>query len=163
MKKNYTERDLIEKVFEANKQRGKYLAFIVRELDRAGVKGFDEALKKAIFQYGQDKAAKWGKLTARELMNRMMGVEIGKGTFGFEEVGAGTDDRSEFIFRRCPLEEGWKEMGLTTQERHRLCSIAREHDFGLVENKATQDLKLEMPESLGLGNPVCRIIINKKK
>ena len=163
MEKKYTEKELVGKIFEANKQRGKYLAFIVRELDRGGFKGGDEILRKAIFRYGQDKAGKWGKMTAREFMNRMMGDEIGKGTFGFEEVGFATDERSEFIFRRCPLEEGWREMGLTPSERHRLCSIAREHDFGLVENKANQDLKLEMPESLGLGNPVCRIIITKKK
>jgi hypothetical protein len=163
MEKKYTEKDLIEKVFEAHKQRGKYLAYIVGELERAGFKGFDEALKKAILRLGRDKAAKWGRMSARDFMNRMMGDEIGKRTFGFEEVGAGTEERAEFIFRRCPLEEGWKDMGLSALERQRLCSIAREHDFGLVENKANRDLKLEMPESLGLGNPVCRIIITKKK
>ena len=163
MEKKYTEKDLIEKVSEAHKQRGKYLAYIVGELERAGFKGFDEALKKAIFRFGRDKAAKWGRMSARDFMNRMMGDEIGKGAFGFEEVGAGTEERAEFIFRRCPLEEGWKEMGLSAPEHHRLCSIAREHDFGLVENKANQDLRLEMPESIGLGNPLCRIILSKKK
>ena len=130
---------------------------------RAKLEAFNKERKLIV----QDSAAiqkqhDQGRLTAREFMNRMMGDEIGKGSFGFEEVGLGTDERAEFIFRRCPLEEGWKEMGLTAQERHRLCSIAREHDFGLVENKANHDLKLEMPESIGLGNPVCRIILSKK-
>lgn len=40
MEKKYTEKDLIEKVSEAHKQRGKYLAYIVGELERAGFKGF---------------------------------------------------------------------------------------------------------------------------
>ena len=35
MGKTYTEEDVIARVYDANKQRGKYLAFIVKELDRS--------------------------------------------------------------------------------------------------------------------------------
>jgi hypothetical protein len=163
MEKKYTEEELISKVFEANKQRGKYLAFIVKELDKAGIQGIDDVLKRAIFNYGKDKASGWGNLSARGFMERMMGDEIGRGTFGFEEVGASTGERAEFRFHRCPLEEGWKEMGLSAEERHRLCAIAREHDFGLVTNEANEDLELEMPEAIGLGDPVCHLIIRRKE
>jgi hypothetical protein len=151
MEKKYTEEELISKVFEANKQRGKYLAFIVKELDKAGIQGIDDVLKRAIFNYGKDKASGWGNLSARGFMERMMGDEIGRGTFGFEEVGASTGERAEFRFHRCPL------------ERHRLCAIAREHDFGLVTNEANEDLELEMPEAIGLGDPVCHLIIRRKE
>lgn len=163
MEKEYSVEEMIAQRFEANKQRGKYLAFIVRELDRQGFKGFDKAIKKAIFEYGRDKSKKWGKLGAQEFMNYMMDDKVGKGVFQFKEIGTSTKDHAEFIFERCPLEEGWKEMGLSDGECHRLCSLAREHDFGLVANEDNQDLKLEMPESIGLGDPVCRLIITKKK
>ena len=39
----YSEEEVIQRVFDANKQRGKYLAFIVKELDQAGFKDFDGA------------------------------------------------------------------------------------------------------------------------
>lgn len=163
MEKKYTAKDLAEKIFEGNKQRGKYLAFIVQELDQRGIQGVDEILRQAIFHYGKDKTVKWGKLNAREFMNRMMGDESGEGAYGFEEIGRSTPERAEFIFHRCPLEAGWKEIGLADKERHRLCSIARGMDFGLFANEANQDLQFEMPESIGRGNPVCHLIITKKK
>ena len=60
MGKTYTEEEVIQRVYDANKQRGKYLAFIVKELDQAGFKDFDGALRKAIFNFGKDKGAKCG-------------------------------------------------------------------------------------------------------
>ena len=92
----------------------------------------------------------------------MLPDNIIKGMLQFEEVGSNTEDRAEFIFNQCPLEEGWKEMGLSDDERRRLCAIAQEHDFGIVSNDSNQDLELEMPEGIGLGDPVCRLVIRKK-
>ncbi len=162
MEKTYTEEEMIERVFEANKQRGKYLAFIVKELDNVGFKGFDETLKKAIYCFGKDKSVKWGNLDSKTFMNCMLPDDIIKGMLQFKEVGSNTEDRAEFTFHRCPLEEGWKEMGLSDDERRRLCAIAQEHDFGIVANESNQDLELEMPEGIGLGDPVCRLVIKKK-
>jgi len=162
VEKTYTEKEMIKSVFEANKQRGKYLAFIVKELDSAGFKGFDETLKKAIYRFGKDKSVKWGNLDAKSFMNCMIPDNVVKGMLQFEEVGSSTEGRIEFTFHRCPLEEGWKEMGLSAEERHRLCTIAQEHDFGIVANEPNQDLELEMPEGIGLGDPVCRLVISKK-
>jgi len=88
----------------------------VGELEGAGFKGSDGALRRAISRFGRDKAAKWRRMSARDFMNQMMADEIGKGTFGFEEIGAGTEERAEFIFQRCPLEGRWKDMGLSAVE-----------------------------------------------
>ena len=51
-------------------------------------------------------------------------------------------------------------MGLSADERHRLCSIASEHDFGFAAN--SDALELEMPEGIGLGNSNCRLVAKKK-
>lgn len=51
-------------------------------------------------------------------------------------------------------------MELSDRERHRLCSIARQHDFGIVDND--EDLTLGIPEAIGLGDRVCRLICIRK-
>ena len=51
-------------------------------------------------------------------------------------------------------------MGLSGDERHRLCSIASEHDFGFIATG--EDLELEMPEGIGQGSSNCRLIATKK-
>jgi len=160
MGKTYSEEEVIQRVYDANKQRGKYLAFIVKELDQAGFKDFDGALRKAIFNFGKDKGAKCGNFNAKGFMNYLINDDVIKGIVGYEEVGASDENRAEFTFNRCPLEEGWKEMGLSADERHRLCSIASEHDFGFIANG--EDLELEMPEGIGLGHSNCRLIAKKK-
>ena len=93
-------------------------------------------------------------------MNCLINDDVIKGIVGYEEVGASDENRAEFTFSRCPLEEGWKEMGLSADERHRLCSIASEHDFGFIANG--EDLELEMPEGIGLGHSNCRLIAKKR-
>lgn len=160
MEKNYTLEDVIRERFEAVKQRGKYLAFIVKELDKAGFRDFDQILKKAIFKFGKDKSTNWGKMNAKEFMNHMIDDEIAAGTMQFKEIGDSTENRAEFTFGRCPLEVGWREMGLSDEERARLCILAREHDFGMVDND--DELELDMPEAVGLGDPVCRLILTRK-
>ena len=161
MENKYTLEDVVRERFEATKQRGKYLAFIVKELDQAGFKDFDETLKKAIFKFGKDKSTKWGNLEADAFMRHMIENEIAVETMRFKQVGEATPDRAEFTFGRCPLEEGWKEMGLSDAERGRLCGLAAEHDFGIVDNDDI--LSLDMPEALGKGDPVCRLIFTQKK
>lgn len=160
MEKTYTLADMVAVRFEATKQRGKYLAHIVRELDRAGVKEIDGVLKRAIFEFGKQKSSDWGSLTPREFVEHLMGEEVARGTMGFTGVGASTDEWAEFTFARCPLEDGWREMGLSARERDRLCRIAREHDFGIVDNDP--ELQLQMQECIGSGDPTCRLVVTKK-
>jgi hypothetical protein len=159
MEERYTRQDVVKERFEATKQRGKYLAYIVRELDAAGFKDFDDALKKAIFKFGKEKSQSWGDIGARDFMKKMISDEVAVETMKCQEVGESTDDRAEFTFGRCPLEEGWREMKLSDEERDRLCGLALEHDFGIVDNDAI--LKLDMPEAIGKGDPVCRLIFTR--
>ena len=161
MEKKYSLEDVVKSTFEAIKQRGKYLAYIIRELDVAGFKDFDDTIKQAIFKFGKEKSAAWGSLGAKDFMKHMISDDIIAESFGVNEIGESTNKRTEFTFGRCPLEEGWKEMGLSDEERYRLCSLASEHDFGIVDNDEL--LELEMPEAIGRGNPVCRLIITQKK
>jgi len=160
MEKHYTLDDVVDARFENMKQRGKYLAYIVKELDAAGFKDFDETVKNAIFKYGKDKSVDWGNLNAKDFMNRMVGNELTKATMQLEEIGTSTDERAEFTFSRCPLDAGWQEMGLSSEERSRLCGLASQHDYGIVDNDDI--LELDMPESVGKGDPVCRLIFKKK-
>ena len=159
MEKKYTLEDVVRERFDATKQRGKYLAYIVQELDAAGFKDYDEAVKKAIFKFGKEKSTGWGDLGAEDFMKHMISDEIGVATMQFKEVGESSPDRAEFTFGRCPLEEGWNEMGISAELRSRLCALASEHDFGIVDNDAI--LKLDMPEAIGKGDPVCRLIFTK--
>ncbi len=160
MEKKYTLDDVVKERFEATKQRGKYLAYIVKELDKAGFKDFDDAVKRAIFKFGKDKSLNWGTLGAKDFMDHMISDEIAVDTMKFQEIGESTDDRAEFTFGRCPLEEGWQEMGLSAEQRSRLCGLASEHDYGIVDNDDI--LELEMPEAIGKSDPVCRLIFTKK-
>ena len=159
MERPYTQRDVIRERFEAHKQRGKYLAYIVQALDESGFRDFDEAVKRGIFLFGKDKSKQWGCLNAEEFVHRLINDEIAVGTMQFSETAKITQMRAEFTFNRCPLEEGWREMGLTDQQRSRMCGLAREHDFGIVDNDP--NLKLEMPQTIGDGESVCRLIITR--
>jgi hypothetical protein len=158
--KKYSLEEMVREKFEANKQRGKYLAFIVKELDEAGFTDFDEVLKKAIFKFGKDKSKQWGKLNADEFMHHLIDSEVAEETMKFSANDNPDAKRAEFTFGRCPLEEGWKEMGLSDAERKRLCEIASEHDYGIVAND--ERLSLDMPEKIGTGDPVCRLIVKKQ-
>jgi len=160
MEKKHTLDDVVRERFEATKQRGKYLAYTVQELDATGFKDYDEAVKRAIFKFGKEKSKSWGNLGAEHFMKHMIPDEIGVATMRFQEAGDGSPERAEFTFGHCPLEEGWKEMGLSAQLRSRLCALASEHDFGIVDNDSI--LKLDMPEAIGKGDPVCRLIFTKK-
>ena len=157
--REYTLDDMVQLRFEANKQRGMYLAHIVRELERSDLPGSEEALKKAAFAFGKAKSEDWGNLDAKQFTQTMMPNPVSVGTMEFRQVGEATGERSEFTFGRCPLETGWREMGLSAAERKHLCKIASQHDFGLVDNGA--GLSLEIPETLGGGDSVCRLILSK--
>jgi hypothetical protein len=52
-------------------------------------------------------------------------------------------------------------MGLSTQQRYCLCGLAAEHDYGIMDNN--EILQLDMPQAIGKGDPVCRLIITKKR
>jgi len=160
MEKKYTLEEVVRERFEATKQRGKYLAYIVNELDAAGFKDYDETVMKAIFKFGREKSKEWGNLGAGQFMKHMIPDEIGVATMKFQEVGESSEDRAEFTFGRCPLEEGWQEMGLSAEKRSRLCGLASEHDFGIVDNDDILDL--DMPEAIGKGDKVCRLIFTKR-
>jgi len=160
MEKKYTLEDVVRERFEATKQRGKYLAYIVGELDAAGFKDYDEAVKKAIFKFGKEKSKEWGTLGAGQFMKQMIPDEIGVATMKFQEIGTSSEDRAEFTFGRCPLEEGWQEMGLSAEKRSRLCGLASEHDYGIVDNDDI--LALDMPEAIGKGDKVCRLIFTRR-
>ena len=71
MEKRYTLEDVVRERFEATKQRGKYLAYIVQELDAAGFKDYDDAVKKAIFKFGKGKSTSWGNLGAEDFMKHI--------------------------------------------------------------------------------------------
>ena len=126
MGKTYSEEEVIQRVYDANKQRGKYLAFIVRELDQAGFKDFDGALRKAIFNFGKDKGAKCGNFDAKGFMNCLINDDVIKGIVGYEEVGTSDENQAEFTFSRCPLEEGWKEMIVWMQETQGLLDLGED-------------------------------------
>ena len=79
MERQYTVDDLVSTQFEATKQRGKYLAFIFKELDKAGFKDFNDVLKRAIFNFGKDKSTDWSPLGAKEFMNKPIPDKATKG------------------------------------------------------------------------------------
>ncbi len=161
MEKRYTLQEVVRERFEATKQRGEYLAHIVGQLDAAGLEDFDDAIRRAIFEFGKEKSRDWGNLGAREFMQHMLPDEIAQETMKFRQIGAADGEHVEFTFGRCPLEEGWKEMGLSAAQRARLCGLASEHDFGIVAND--EALRLDMPEARGKGDPVCRLIFSRKR
>jgi len=149
---------VVAKVREAIKDRALYLALLYRSFSRALPPDQVEKLaKEAIYEYGRLKGQKdGGQITPEEWVDH----HISKGSgavFASRIVKA--RDHCEQQMTCCPLLEAWKELGCSQEEIDLLCDIAMEVDRGRADHHG---ILLEIPERMGRGDSLCRLVLRKR-
>jgi predicted ArsR family transcriptional regulator len=119
------------------KNRASIYVHIYQELSKeVGSEKATEILKKAVYARGKEKGALLAdRIKKPDLHELAVAFVEGKGemdAFGHEVV---SENHGQVILRlnRCPLVAAWKEAGLSTEERKKMCDIAHQVDFGNFE------------------------------
>ena len=148
---------------EAIKGRAMFYLHMYRTLEQElGPERSREIMRKAIYRWGQEKAA---KCPAEARVNpRVMAEEFIKGgqgmlmVFGNEVVEAGNDG-AILRLNACPLVEAWKEAGLEPSEIALMCDMAYAVDFGKYEGLG---YILEFPCRIFTGGNYCQLNLQRK-
>jgi predicted ArsR family transcriptional regulator len=119
------------------KNRARIYVHIYRELSKElGQEKATEILKRALYARGKEKGAQLaGRIGKPDLHALAIAFVEGKGdmdAFGHEIVQE-HPDHILLRLNRCPLAEAWKEAGLSSEERKKMCAIAYQVDFGKFE------------------------------
>ena len=154
MSQTSSESMFIEKIRAAHRKRAEYVYFIYKELcEELGAakaeKILSSALRKAGHYYGKLMS---GINTPGDFINL---IESGnpKEVFGRETL-LKTDEVGTFTVSHCPLVDAWIKMGIPEDETMKLCDIAMEADFGIIE---ANQLKLTVNKCLMRGDDVCEL------
>lgn len=151
------ERELVEKVRAAIKDRAIWLALLFRSFKEALPEEEVERLaRKAIYEFGRLKALKDPKgLAPADWVRRH--VEKGSSLVFDSDVEAAEG----FAVQRmkcCPLVEAWREMGCTEDEVRLFCDIAMEGDRGRAD---FHGVRMEIRERLAEGGRFCDLRISR--
>jgi hypothetical protein len=149
--------EYLQHVWAAIKDRGRYLALIVKELDDRGL-DTDDIIGTALYRYGSELGKKAGKIEGvDELIRLQLSSRAGGWPFKVERPEV-TPERAVIINNYCPLVAVWQEMGLSKQEVIRMCELFEKREEGRV---AAVGLKVEAPETFAKGDPICRLVFTK--
>ena len=155
---NHNNDMVVEKVREAIKDRALYLALLYRSFSQALPPDQVERLaREAIYEYGRIKGqGDAGKITPEEWVDKHMSK--GSGAVFQSHIAKG-EDGCEQRMTHCPLLEAWKELGCSQEEIDLLCDIAMEVDRGRADYHG---IPWEIPERMGKGDPLCRLVLKKR-
>lgn len=141
----------------AIKDRGRYLAMVVKELDARGLDA-DDIIGTTLYRYGYELGGRVGKIEGvDELVRLQLSSRAGGLPFKVERPEM-TVERVVIINNCCPLVEVWREMGLSDQEVVRMCDLFEKREEGRV---AAVGLKVEAPQTFAKGDHVCRLVFTK--
>jgi hypothetical protein len=147
--------ETIQMLREAVKDRGLYLALLIRSFSKVlPAQTVERCAREAIREYGRYKAKLDGwRITPEMWVDRHM-----EGWAGavFESTIIKQQGRCEQQMTFCPLLEAWRELGCTWEEMDLLCDIAMEVDRGRAE---AHGISAETPERMGKGDDRCRLIL----
>ena len=76
------------------------------------------------------------------------------------ELVENTDDKGILKFHTCPLNEAWKEHGLTKEERKEICRLACYGDYGRVD--CAQNVQLDFAQKCAHDDEVCELVFTRK-
>ena len=155
MTEHVTQKEMIEKVRAAIKDRATWFALLYRSFKEAfPEKEVERLARKAIFEFGRMKAANdpndfspavWVEKHVSKGSARVFDSDI--------EINAtGAVQRMKF----CALVEAWKEMGCTPQEIELFCDIAMEGDRGRAD---AHGVRMELEERIARGDAFCNLKI----
>ena len=150
--------EYLQDVWVAIKDRGRYLAMVVQELDARGL-DTDDIIGSTLYRYGFGLGKKAGEINgADELIKAQLSSRAGGLPFKVER-GEMTPQRAVIINNCCPLVEVWQEMGLSDREVVRMCDLFEMRELGRV---AAVGLKLEAPQTFAKGDPICKLVFTKE-
>jgi uncharacterized protein (DUF927 family) len=151
-------RETVEKVRAAIKDRATWFALLYDAFREALPEAEVERLsRKAIFEFGRLKARKDPEpFTHSDWVRRH---EEKGSSLMFDSDIEYCDHHSVQKMKFCPLVEAWKEMGLSPETIAKLCDIAMEGDRGRA---AAHGVQMELKETIGKGDPWCRLLIRER-
>jgi hypothetical protein len=155
MNRQVDEKEMIDKVRAAIKDRATWFALLYRSFKEALPEREVESLaRKAIFEFGRLKAGKdpedfspraWVEKHVAKGSSLVFDSEV-------EIKEQGAVQRMKF----CALVEAWREMGCTPEEIDLFCDIAMEGDRGRA---VAHGVRMELEERIGRGDPFCNLKI----
>lgn len=152
-------KEMIEKVRAAVKDRATWFALLYRAFKQALPEEEVQRLaREAIFEFGLMKAKKDPEnFSPRAWVQK----HVDKGSFlVFDSDIEVHDDHAVQQMKYCALVEAWKEMGCSAGEIDLFCDIAMEGDRGRA---AGHGVKMELDQTIGKGDPCCRLVIRNPK
>lgn len=139
----------IEKIRCAIEDRGSYLLYIYRQLQKSGVENAKEILCQAISEWGKAKACANPVSTPCSFIQKL---ENGNLPEIYQRNVLQSDAQlAKMEMHYCPLVSAWKAAGATPQELRDLCDIASEGDYSSVG----PNLKLTFDQRLADGADCC--------
>ena len=150
--------EVVEKVRQAVKDRGTYLALLYRSFSKVLAPDQVEKLtREAIYEFGRIRGKRdGGRISPEEWVDR----HVSKSSSAvFKSHIVKQEDCCQQQMTYCPLVEAWKELGCSQEEINLLCDIAMEIDRGRAD---FHGIPLEIPERMGKGDPSCRLVLKKK-
>jgi hypothetical protein len=155
MAKQVTQKEMIDKVRAAIKDRATWFALLYRSFQAAFPAPEVERLaRQAIFDFGRMKARR-----DPEHFNSAAWVEkhVTKGSaLVFDSDVEINDGHAVQRMKFCALVEAWREMGCTPEEIDLFCDIAMEGDRGRAD---AHGVRMELEERIARGNPYCQLRI----
>jgi hypothetical protein len=155
MERQVDEKEMIDKVRAAIKDRGTWFALLYRAFkDAFPEKEVEGLARKAIFEFGRLKAAKDpADFSPRAWVER----HVSKGSsLVFDSDVEVNEEGAVQRMKFCALVEAWKEMGCTPGEIDLFCDIAMEGDRGRA---AAHGVRMELEERIGRGDLFCNLKI----
>jgi hypothetical protein len=132
-----SEKELREQLYDSFKNRAILYYLIFDEMRRElGPERAEAILKRAIYQRGAQKGAKYAQFAPSDLeglKNCFLGGLPDDGHMFEPEVIRSEPQALDIKFHRCPLKEAWLEAGLPENDVATLCRIAARIDNGTFE------------------------------
>jgi hypothetical protein len=155
MIKPVDEKEMIDKVRAAIKDRATWLALLYRAFKEAfPEKEVERRARKAIFEFGRMKAQKDPKEFSPAVW---VEKHVAKGSSLVFDSDVEINDRGAVQrMKFCALVEAWKEMGCTPQEIDLFCDIAMEGDRGRAD---AHGVRMELEERIARGDQYCKLEI----
>ncbi len=147
---------------EISERRAATISNIIDQLRERGMD--DSAVYDAIGKYGRDNAdamrASMQDPDSFKEFTDLFGTDHNKDIYEMEVVEK-TEDKFEIDFHYCPYVAEWVKQGRSAEEIAHLCEVtmAGDHEFA----KQFPGLTFELAGTIADGEPVCRLIFERKK
>ena len=155
MTKQVDQKEMINKVQAAIKDRATWFALLVRSFKEAfPEKDVERLARKAIFEFGRMKARNDPKdFSPAAWVER----HVSKGSSLVFDSDVEINDKGAVQrMKFCALVEAWKDMGCTPQEIDLFCDIAMEGDRGRAH---AHGVRMELEERIARGDKYCNLKI----